>query len=242
MAAKPASVVAADDATEARLAQVLTDAMDAAGRGEPFDLEALCREHSDLAADLRQLLPTVLVVDAMADFSASAAGTVTSSSINVVSRPFGSAASGSTSLGLPSGFGPTSTDLRRPSLPPRIRRALGQSPTIGELPRRLGDYVLLDELGHGGMGVVYRAKQISLDRIVALKMIRDERLDADDERTRFEGEAQSAARLDHPHIVPIYDVGEIDGRAYFSMRLIEGTTLADRLRMVRCRRAWRLRF
>jgi serine/threonine-protein kinase len=87
-------------------------------------------------------------------------------------------------------------------------------------PQRLGEFELLEEVGRGGMGIVYKARQSSLDRIVALKVIRR------GERDRFQIEAEAAARLDHPNIVPVYGVGECDGQAYLCMRYVEGTTLA----------------
>ncbi len=116
-----------------------------------------------------------------------------------------------------------------------LRSALGPHPSgaPAQPPRTVGDFEILGELGRGGMGVVYKAHQVRLDRLVALKMIRAADMASEAEVQRFRNEAAIVAHLDHPNIVPVYEVGEHDGQLFFSMKLIEGGPLTDHLERLR---------
>lgn len=98
-----------------------------------------------------------------------------------------------------------------------------------ELPYDLGNYVLQEEIGRGGMGIVYRAKTKADGTLVALKMILSGDFASEADRQRFRAEAEAAAQLDHPNIVPINEIGEHNGMPFYSMKFIEGQTLSDRL-------------
>jgi serine/threonine protein kinase len=109
------------------------------------------------------------------------------------------------------------------------------APPPGQQPappasRTIGNYEILGELGRGAMGVVYRARQTSLKRLVALKMILGGAHAGPDELARLQAEAEAAARLQHPHIVQIHEIGEHEGRPFLALELVEGRSLADRLR------------
>src|SRR5207253_5568954 len=103
-------------------------------------------------------------------------------------------------------------------------------PSLPEEARVFGDYELIQEIGAGGMGVVWRARQRSLNRLVAVKMIRAGQLAREEDVRRFRSEAEAAARLQAAGIVSIHEISEVDGQHFFSMELIQGPTLAHLIR------------
>jgi serine/threonine protein kinase len=104
------------------------------------------------------------------------------------------------------------------------------APSTTSRGRQFGDYRILEPIARGGMGMVYRAWQVSLERVVALKVIAAEQSDDPTYRERFRTEVLTAAVVEHPHVVPVYDAGEVAGRQFLAMRLIVGSDLRCLLR------------
>ncbi len=172
--------------------------------GKSPDFVQLTREAPELFSELRELWAAVMIADAVA-LHASQHARQPENLANL--HPHGEP-------GVTEPVPHSSTALPGETIP---------------LPCRIGDYELLAELGRGGMGVVYQARQASLDRLVALKVTLRGAMASTAEVARFRAEAEAVARLDHPGIVPIYEVGELGGQPFFSMKFVPGTTLARRL-------------
>jgi serine/threonine-protein kinase len=178
-------------ANDEQLAAILNDLINRIRLGQSPDLNALLQQHPDLAPDLREIWPALVLAEELAKPSLDHEQPTESFS------PAGGA-----------------------------REQAGVSfETATSLPRSFGDYELLQEIGRGGMGVVYKARQKSLDRLVALKMILHGEMASAKDWTRFLAEAVSAARMDHPNIVPIHEIGEYEGQHFYTMKLVEGCDL-----------------
>jgi serine/threonine protein kinase len=130
----------------------------------------------------------------------------------------------------PDGPEPTRLDSAELQGDPDATREGSEIPGNSSTIKRLGDFDLLREIGRGGMGVVYEARQISLKRRVALKVLPPALGMSPQSKQRFEREAQAAAKLHHTHIVPVHAIGEHDGHHFYAMDLIDGQSLDHVLR------------
>jgi hypothetical protein len=206
MSSQPANASSAD-ADESLLALLLDELTDAWRQGLQPDLERLASLHPRLTADLRSLWATVWVAEEMAR------------------NGFGEQEPAEARVDAPNTTAwPPATESSGPATAQSALRGLDS-----KLQGRFGDYEVLEELGRGGMGVVSRAREIARGRIVALKRLLRGPDSTRQDLERFQIEALSAARLAHPHIVPVFQVGECNGQPYFTMQYIEGTTLAQQL-------------
>jgi serine/threonine protein kinase len=180
-----------------RLDDLINEFLKAAEAGQGPDVDKWIERHPDLAAELKKFLDDYERFERWAK------------PVRALVRP---AAGG--------GSGPLSETARvgeRPSA----------GPAVGDTVRYFGDYEIEQEIGRGGMGAVFKARQRKLDRPVALKMILAGRFSSVKDVQRFRAEAEAAANLDHPGIVPIYEIGEHEGQHYFSMKLVEGQSFSQ---------------
>jgi eukaryotic-like serine/threonine-protein kinase len=200
--AAPATGAAAEEATVARLLDALTAELRQGGQPA---VEEVARRYPALAADLCSLWATIRLTEELAASAVAELDAIdqTDKVADTIDWP------------------PSTEGLS--GKPPSHSGSL--EPASG----RFGDYELYEELGQGGMGIVSRAREIKRGRMVALKRLLRGTASAPADLERFRVEVHAAAGLAHPHIVPVFQVGEHDGQPFFTMQLIEGTTLARRL-------------
>jgi serine/threonine protein kinase len=210
----------------ARLERVREELRRAAAANQKSDRAEILRRYSDLEPELSAIL---------AEFGDTLDAGLVPTAEAVTAAPPTHAASGVASEATddfgPSGWigGDVGAATRTAAPSGANGRAAGVPHPPGSRIRYVGDYELGEVLGQGGMGVVYRARQVSVNRLVAVKMIRNAAFAGDDQLKRFQNEAEAVALLDHPGIVPIYEVGSYGDERYFSMKLIEGKNLDARL-------------
>lgn len=191
------------------LAQLIGELTVSARQGRD-EIDQVARQHPVLAKELRELWALSQVVENV-KVSANAGQKSSSAPLLQSARKNRS-----------------STDTIRPYTLGSSREDTTTNAVV-VLPRTFGDFELLEEVGRGGMGVVYRAKQKSLDRMVAVKMVREAHLASPSDAARFRAEAEAAARLKHPNIVTVHEFGTIDNQAYFCMEYVPGPSLSQAL-------------
>jgi len=193
-------------AAEQRLDDILASYLKAAEAGQAPDRQSLLASHPEVADDLAEFFAGL---DHLEQLAAPLRAVRLSSA---GSYPVGSGVD-------------TTDDARTGQDALRVAPAPAAQPAVGPIP----GYEILSVLGRGGMGIVYQARQVQLKRLVALKMIRAGDLADDSERARFRTEVEAVARLHHPNIVQIYQVGEHNGQPFCALEFVSGGTLADRL-------------
>ncbi len=208
-----------DGERERRINAALADYFRHVDNDIPIEINDFIQEHADLAVELKELLEAIRLIEWMA-------GPVLPFEVEEdVHGPAETTA-----------FDPTdgvSSDRSLPKTLPFNDRWKPEHARTHELPAdelSFGDYSELERIGQGGMGVVYRGRQVSLDRVVAVKMIRAGVLASTRDVERFYTEAQAAGKLRHPNIVRVHQVGEVGGQHFFSMEFVDGTDLAHLIR------------
>jgi serine/threonine protein kinase len=191
---------------EVALAQLVSDLADRLQHGEQLDFEAVCQSNPQFRQELTEIWGALVVAEVAAATARQSLGSASLSAQGGLPRQLSEAVQAVSQL------------------------TPGAGVAVNSLPCEIGDYLLLEVIGRGGMGVVYRARQLSLNRIVAVKMIQENRPSSDENRKRFLAEAEATARLEHPGIVPVFEVSQFQGHPYFSMQYVRGETLAELLK------------
>ncbi|MFK7737151.1 MAG: serine/threonine-protein kinase [Pirellulaceae bacterium] len=220
------------DPLELRMDQVLAEYMSQCDSGNFPDREEFLGKHPELREQLEDLLgaadwieelagPTIETLGQTPKVEAGDEHTLVDDTL----PHFGSIDAASSDKN-----GETLGGENKKKVDPKSPRPRQLESTQPVLPCQFGEYILERVLGRGGMGVVYLGRQSQLDRPVAVKMIRSGALASDEEVERFYAEARSAAKLQHPNIVTVYQCGEYDGHRYFSMDFVPGTDLSQMVR------------
>jgi eukaryotic-like serine/threonine-protein kinase len=211
-----------DDETswEERVNDAFAEYLRCADREGETDIDEFLKKHADIAAELKGLLETAGLIQRMAgpqfgDESSTPLDSERDCETGESAKASGSVKSALAETAL---FDKDSTADSEDAVRAFPRSAKGRS---------FGDYEILDVIGQGGMGVVYKARQVSLNRMVALKMIRSGFLASESDIARFHSEAQTAGKLSHPNVIQVHQVGECDGQHFFSMEFIDGTDLSQ---------------
>jgi tRNA A-37 threonylcarbamoyl transferase component Bud32 len=194
---------------EERLAALLLAWQEHQSLGRDVSAAELCQDCRELAADLRKRIHILQHMNSLLRLSNTGVATP-------------QAASDAETGNWQTGPGKDSMAETRP-------QTAETRPAAAFLPGSVPGYEILGELGRGGMGVVYKARQQNLNRIVALKMILAGNHESPDARVRFLHEAETIARLKHPNVVQVYDFGTQEGKPYFSLEYLEGGSLASKL-------------
>jgi eukaryotic-like serine/threonine-protein kinase len=198
--------------------RALAEAVDRIGarlrRGESADIERELAQNPEWAEGLRVLLPMLEALAMARPRNPAPANAEQDPRLPADGTPAGDAAGVTPAATLSANASPATNPKSNPGAP-------------GENPKLLGDFELIREVGRGGMGIVYEARQVSLGRRVAVKVLPAASLLDERQLQRFQNEARAAAQLNHPHIVDVICIGCDNGVHYFAMRFVEGQTLAE---------------
>ena len=209
-----------DGSHNERLDEILAEYLDSERSGQKLDRQRLLTEHSDLANELRAFFADHDRMKAVAE------------PLRVADSPKSASTAEEATLITHTDLASATDESSLPATEPHAlaaQRGKNSSARPGSIIRYFGDYELLSEIARGGMGVVYKARQVKLNRVVAMKMILAGQLASKEDVRRFYAEAEAAAKLSHPNIVPIFEVGEHEQQHYFSMAFVDGKSLAHRV-------------